>query len=144
MQIRPYLTFKGECQEAIELYKKAFKIEDSEIMRFSDMPENPENPMPIPDSQKNWILQATLPFGDNIIRMSDTFRELNDTPTERISIVVESTAEIINYAFDILAEDGNVKMPLQETFFSPRYGIVKDKFGIMWNLAAWQEEGHAK
>ena len=141
MQIRPYLTFKGECQEAIELYKRAFKIGKSEIMRFSDMPENPENPTPIPDSQKNWILQATLPFGDNFLRMSDTFRELNDTPTERMSIVVESSAEIINYAFDVLEEDGNVKMPLQETFFSPSYGIVQDKFGVMWNLAAWQEEG---
>jgi hypothetical protein len=38
--------------------KRAFKIEESEIMRFSEMPQNPENP-PIPDSQKNWILQAT-------------------------------------------------------------------------------------
>jgi PhnB protein len=139
MQIRPYLTFKGECQEAIELYKRAFKIEESEIMRFSDMPPNPENP-PIPDSRKNWILQATLPFGDNFIRMSDTFGELNDAPTERISIVVESSVDIVKHSFAVLSEEGNVSMPLQETFFSPSYGVVHDKFGVMWTFAGLPED----
>jgi len=57
------------------------------------MPPNPEHS--IPDSQKNWILQATLPFGDNFIRMSDTFGELNDVTTERISIVVETRVDIV-------------------------------------------------
>ena len=140
MQIRPYLTFKGECEKAIELYKGAFKIEELEIMRFSDMPSSPDNPMKIPDSQKNWILQATLPFGDNFIRMSDTFGEFNDATTDKIGIVVESSVEVVKYAFAVLSEEGNVHMPLQETFFSPAYGIVYDKFGIMWNLAAMSGE----
>jgi PhnB protein len=139
MQIRPYLTFKGECQEAIELYKRAFKIEESEIMRFSEIPQNPENP-PIPDNQKNWILQATLPFGDNFIRMSDTIGELNDAPTERISIVVETSVDIVKHAFEVLSEEGKIKMPLQETFFSPSYGVVLDKFGVMWNFAAMPDD----
>ncbi len=140
MQIRPYLTFKGECENAIELYKKAFKIEELEIMRFSDMPPSPDNSMQIPDSQKNWILQATLPFGDNFIRMSDTFGEFNDSTTDKIGIVVESSVEVVKHAFAVLSEEGNVHMPLQETFFSPAYGIVYDKFGIMWNLAAMSGE----
>ena len=140
MQIRPYLTFKGECEEAIKLYEKAFKSEVSEIMRFGDMPQDPENPMPISDSQKNWILQATLPFGDNFMRMSDSFREINDATTERIGIVVESSVDTITNAFEVLSEEGNVTMPLQETFFSPAYGIVYDKYGVMWNLAAMQDE----
>jgi len=140
MQIRPYLTFKGECQEAIELYKRAFKIEKAEIMRFSDMPPDPENPMKIPDSQKNWILHATLPFGDNFIRMSDTFRELNDTPTERLSIVVESNLDLVNHAFTVLSEEGNISMPLQKTFFSPIYGVVHDNYGIMWTFAGIPED----
>ena len=140
MQIRPYLTFKGECQEAIELYKRAFKTELSEIMRYSDMPQSPDNPMQIPDNQKNWILQATIPFGDNFMRLSDTVKELNDVSTDRIGIVVESNMDVIKHAFEVLAEEGNVDMPLQETFFSPAYGIVYDKFGVMWNLAAMPEE----
>ena len=140
MQIRPYLTFKGECQEAIELYKRAFKTEVSEIMRYSDMPQSPDNPMQIPDNQKNWILQATIPFGDNFMRLSDTVKELNDVSTDRIGIVVESNMDVIKHAFEVLAEEGNVDMPLQETFFSSAYGIVYDKFDVMWNLAAMPEE----
>jgi PhnB protein len=42
MEIRPYLTFKGECQEDIELYHKAFDIKTPELMRFGDMPPNPD------------------------------------------------------------------------------------------------------
>lgn len=140
MQVRPYLTFKGECQEALELYERAFRIEEKEVMRFKDMPENPENPMQIPDAQKNWILQATLPFGDNYIRMSDTIRELNDASTDMIGIVLESDVDTTKHAFAVLAEEGTVSMPLQETFFSPAYGIIYDKYGVMWNLAGLPED----
>lgn len=140
MQIRPYLSFHGECQEAIELYTKAFNIEKSEIMRFGDMPESPDNPMQISDEQKDWILQATLPFGDNFMRLSDSPREINDAPTDRIGIVVESSVEIVEKAFGVLKVEGKVIMPLQQTFFSPSYGIVIDKFGVMWNLAAMEGE----
>ena len=107
-------------------------------MKFSDMPPNPD--MQIPDDQKDWILQATISFGDNFLRMSDSIGELNDVSTDRIGIVIESSTDIIKHAFGILAEEGKVKMPLQETFFSPAYGIVYDKYGIMWNLAALSEE----
>jgi PhnB protein len=141
MQVRPYLSFHGECQEAIELYTKAFNIEASEeIMRFGDMPESPDNAMQISDEQKDWILQATLPFGDNFIRLSDSPLEINDAPTDRIGIVVESSVEIVETAFNVLKEEGGVIMPLQQTFFSPSYGIVIDKFGVMWNLAAMEGE----
>ncbi len=140
MQIRAYLSFHGECQEAIELYTKAFNIEESEIMRFGDMPESPDSPMQISDEQKDWILQATLPFGDNFIRLSDSPLEINDDITDRIAVVVETSKEIVEQAFEVLKEDGEIIMPLQQTFFSPSYGILRDKFGVMWNLAAMEEE----
>jgi len=140
MQIRPYLSFHGECQEAIDLYTKAFNIEKSEIMRFGDMPESPDNPMQISDEQKDWILQATLPFGDNFMRLSDIPGEVNEDITDRIGVVVESSVEVVEQAFKVLQEEGLVIMPLQETFFSPSYGIVRDKFGVMWNLAAMEGE----
>lgn len=140
MQIRPYLSFYGECQEAIELYTRAFKTEVSEIMRFSDIPPSSDNPIELKEDQKDWILQATIPFGDNFMRLSDGFREINDVSTERIGIVVETSEDIVSNAFEVLSEEGKIDMPLQETFFSPAYGIVYDKFGVMWNLAAMPEE----
>ncbi|MGZ7208854.1 MAG: hypothetical protein ACXVHV_03170 [Methanobacterium sp.] len=103
MQIRPYLYFKGECQEAIELYKRAFKIEKSDIMRFSDLTPDIEVPMEISEGQKNWILQATLPFGDNFIRMSDSIGELNDASSDRVGIVVEDNADMVKHAFEVLS-----------------------------------------
>jgi len=138
MQIRPYLSFKGECQEAIELYQKAFNIEAPEIMRFEDMPPNPD--MKIPESMNNWVLQATLSFGDNFMRLSDSIGELNDASTERISIVVEGDLKMVEKAFAVLEEEGKVKMPLESTFFSPAYGTLFDKFGVMWSFAATPEE----
>ena len=75
---------------------------------------------------------ATLPFGDNFMRLSDTSGELNDVSTERISIAVETSIDEVKHAFPILAEEGNVNAPLHETFFSPCHGIVRDKFGVMW------------
>lgn len=140
MQIRPYLTFKGECQEAINLYSRAFKTEASQIMRFSDIPQNPDNPMQIPDSQKNWVLQATLPFGDNFMRLSDCLEELNDVPSERVAIAVECSVDTVKHAFAVLSEEGKVGIPLQQTFFSPCHGVVHDKFGVMWNFVGQAED----
>ncbi len=135
MEIRPYITFKGECQEAIDLYEQAFDSEVEEIMRFRDMPKNPENPIKIPKDMDEWVLMAMLPMGDNFIRLSDTIGELKVSQSDRVSIAVEFEAERVKKAFNVLAEDGEIVMPLQATFFSPLYGVVNDKFGVKWTLA---------
>lgn len=140
MQIRPYLTFRGECQEAVELYSRAFKTEVSEIMRFSDIPQSPDNPMTIPDSQKNWIVQTIIHLGSTFMRLSDCLGELNDTPSERVSIAVEGTIDEVKNAYSVLSEEGKVGIPLQKTFFSPCHGVVFDKFGVMWNFVALAED----
>lgn len=136
MTIRPYLTFNGECSEAIELYKRAFKTDTIEVMRFSDMPPNPA--WKIPDEYMNRIVQATLKFGDNFIRMSDCGPQqpLNAPESERVSIAVETGVEETRHAFDVLAEEGRIGMPLEATFYSPCAGVVFDKFGVMWNFSA--------
>ncbi len=74
MEIRPYLIFKGECQGTIEFYKRTFETEISEIMRFSDIPQDPNNPTQIPDNQKDWVAMAMLPFGDDFMRLSYNWR----------------------------------------------------------------------
>jgi PhnB protein len=135
MEMRPYITFKGTCSEAVELYKRAFQTDTINFMRFSDMPN-----CQVPDECKNYVLQATLRFGDNFIRMSDCgpSQTLNDAETEKIAIVVEASVEETKRAFAVLAEKGRVGMALAETFYSPCAGVVFDCFGVMWNLAAKQ------
>lgn len=134
MKIRPYLTFNGQCSEAIDLYKRAFLTDTIQVMRFGDMPPNPD--FPIPDAYKNRILQCTLKFGDDFIRLSDCGPggNLNDPESERISLAVETSAEEVKFAFDILAEEGRISIPLAKTFYSPCAGVVFDKFGVMWNF----------
>lgn len=135
MNIRPYIIFKGDCQDAIDLYEAAFNSKVTEIMRFKDVPADPENTM-ITEDMSEWVMMAELPMGDNFIRLSDTVGEFNDAKSERISISVESDEDMIKKAFNVLSEDGNVGMPLQKTFFSTQFGIVHDKFGVVWTLVA--------
>ena len=136
MKIRPYLTFNGNCVEALTLYKRAFKTETIQEMRFKDMPPNPQ--FQIPTGYEERILQATLKFGDDYIRLSDCGpgHAYNGASTEILSLSIEATIDEVKHAFSILAEEGRIGIELNETFYSPCAGVVFDKFGIMWNFAA--------
>ena len=138
MIIRPYITFNGQCAEAIELYKRAFKTDTLEVMLFEQMPPIPD--YTLPDEYKKRVMQATLKFGDDFIRMSDCGYapgfELNEQETERLSLNIEASVDEIKHVFEVLSEEGRVGMDLVETFYSPCAGVVFDKFGVMWNLAA--------
>jgi PhnB protein len=140
MHIRPYLIFKGECQAAIDLYSRAFDTRVSQVMRFADIPANPSDPMSIPDSLKHRIVMATLPFGADFIRLSDTIGDLDEATTERINIIAEGSIEGVKRAFAVLSEEGTVTQPLIVSFFSPCYGVLRDKFGVMWVFSAVAEQ----
>ena len=138
MKIRPYITFDGQCAEALELYKRAFNTDTNELRLFDEMPPIPG--YSLPKEYKSRIMQATLIVGDDFIRLSDCGYApgfvLNQAETERINLSVEASTEDIKQAFGVLAEEGRVAMPLTETFYSPCAGVVFDKFGVMWNLSA--------
>jgi PhnB protein len=136
MKIRSYLTFDGNCAEALELYKRAFQTETMQEMRFKEMPPNPN--FQIPAEYEERILQATLKFGDDYIRLSDCGpgHIFSGVSTERLSLSIEATIDEVKHAFNILAEEGRIGMELNETFYSPCAGIVFDRFGVMWNFAA--------
>ncbi len=107
-------------------------------MRFSDLPHNPN--FPIQDIQKDWVLQATVAFGDNFIRLSDTNRDLNYVPSDRVGIVVEGSVDMVKHAFSVLSEEGNVDMPLEGTFFSPAYGSFTISRGLCGIWQQWQKK----
>jgi PhnB protein len=134
LEIRPYLIFKGECQDAIKLYERAFDTKITDVMRFSDMPESSDNTMSIPDDKKDWIVMSKLPMGDSFIRLSDTIGELKDAVSERVTIAVEMEVDMIKKSFNVLAEEGDIGIPLQKSFFSPLFGVVHDKYGVMWTF----------
>jgi PhnB protein len=134
MHAIPYINFKGECREAIDLYTRAFSAEVKEVTLFEDIPQTTEGSVKVLEPHAQWILQAVLIIGESKIRLSDCMGELNDTPSERVAIAVECGENEVRRAFAILAEEGEIGIPLQQTFFSSCHCVVFDKYGVMWNI----------
>ena len=133
--INPYLNFDGNCEEAFTFYKKAFGGEFSMVSRATD------NPMPVPENEKNRILHISLPIGKNILMGSDIFpsfgHRLNVGNHNYVSISAESKDEA-DRLFHALSEGGEIEMPIGEQFFG-YFGSFKDKFGVSWMVVFEQK-----
>jgi PhnB protein len=128
MQIQPYLSFDGRCEEAIEFYKKAIGAEVDMLMRWKDAPDKsmctPEN--------ADKVMHSSLRIGQSTVMMSDG-RNGGHPEFKGISLsLMPSTAAEAEKLFAALSDGGQVQMPLGKTFFSPCFGMVADKFGVSW------------
>ena len=128
MKISPYLHFDGRCDEAIEFYQKALGAELQFMVRFKENPEPQYNPPGMDEK----IMHANLLIGETQIMVSDG-RCMGDAKFEGITLSIEAAdAAEADRLFNALAEGGKVIMPQSQTFFSPRFGMVADKFGVHW------------
>ena len=133
MRICPYVSFKGNCAEAVAFYEKVFKAK-AEIMRYKDAP--PDNGYGFTAKNENYVMHAQFEVGGEIIMFCDTPPENPIEVGDNIVIMVEfDDADTAKGAFDILKEGGEVYMELQETFWSKCFGSLTDKFGINWNIS---------
>ena len=133
--INPFLSFKGNCEEAFNLYKSIFSTDFSHIVRYKGIPS--ENP--IPDSKKEKIMHIALPISKEIILMGcDVFETLGRTPkTESnlsLSVNTQSEEETTRI-FDALATDGIISFPLSKTFRCSKSDMWIDNFGIQWMIS---------
>ena len=134
MQVQPYLFFDGRCEEAIEFYKQALGVKVQMTMRFNESPDKP--PPGCAPSDPNKIMHACLTIGDAQVMMSDGLA--NGTPEFKgfsLSLSAKDEADA-NRMFAALGVGGQVRMPLGETFFAERFGMVADKFGVGWMIIA--------
>lgn len=130
-----YLNFKDQAAAAIAFYETVFDVKNDGIMIFNDAPQDPEHP--IPDTWKDLIINASMTIEGVPVMFSDVpdgmlmpFIEGNN-----VSLVINTGDEVkIDRLFTRLAEGGTISMPLGETFWSKKYGMVVDKFGINWML----------
>ena len=130
MKLNPYLNFNGNAEEAANFYKDALGGEIVMLNRFG------ESPMPCDDDWKQKIMHVRILFGgDNIIMISDAMkgREISTNGNIQLSIGLEDV-EKTNELFENLSQGGEITMPLQDTFWGARFGMLKDKFGISWML----------
>jgi PhnB protein len=137
--VQPYLFFNGNCEEAVSFYRRALGAEVQMMMRFKESPEPPP-PGTVPPGFENKIMHASFRVGDTTLMASDGCS--NEKPQFSgfsLSLSVPSVAEA-DRAFAALAEGGKVGMPLAKTFWSPRFGMVTDRFGIGWMVSVIPSE----
>jgi PhnB protein len=133
MQVQPYLFFDGRCEEAVEFYRSALGAQVEHMMRFRDCPEPPQPGM-VPPGSENKVMHASFRIGDTTVMASDG--HCGGAPNFQgfsLSITVADEAQA-DRLFNALADGGQVRMALTKTFFSPRFGMVADRFGVGWMI----------
>jgi PhnB protein len=131
MQVQPYLFFEGRCEEAIEFYRKTLGAELEMLMRYKESPE-PTQPGMVPHGSDDKVMHAAFRIGDATVMASDG-RCTGKSNFQGFALSVYARDEQdARRLFDGLAGGGQVQMPLAKTFFSPSFGMVADRFGVMW------------
>ena len=134
MQVQPYLFFDGRCDEALDFYKRAIGADVKMVMRFKD---SPDKSMCAPENADK-VMHAQFRVGDTTIMSSDG-RNTGKPKFESFALSIEAKNEAdADKKFAALSEGGQVTMPLAKTFFSPRFGMVADKFGVHWMILVAQ------
>jgi PhnB protein len=135
-QIEPYLFFDGRCDEALQFYRKTLGAEVTMLMRFKESPDQSH----VPPGGGEKVMHASFRIGEASMMASDG--QCQGKPNFQgfaLSLAVGTEAEADN-RFNALAEGGQVQMPLGKTFFSPRFGMVTDRFGVSWMVIVMSPE----
>jgi PhnB protein len=133
MQVTPYLSFDGRCEEAIEFYRKAVGAEVKMLMRFKDNPEPPP-PGAVPPGTENKVMHSELRIGESTVLASDGY--CKGQPSFEgfsLSLTAANDGEAERF-FAALGKGGKVLQPLIKAFFASRFGIVADPFGVSWMI----------
>jgi PhnB protein len=132
--VQPYLFFNGSCDEALEFYRNAIGAQVEMIMRYNETPE-PLPPGSIPPGFEKKIMHVSFRVGQTTLMASDAC-ETGPTNFEgfSLSLTVSDEAEAVR-VFSALSEGGKVIMPLGKTFWSPSFGMLKDRFGLGWMIS---------
>jgi PhnB protein len=130
MRVSPYIFFNGNCEEALNFYKNVFDVEVTDFSRYSDAP------MAFSDEDKLLIMHARLSMGvNNVIMVCDAPASRKSDIGSNVQLSVEfEEVEEMNAKFEKLSEGGSITMPLQDTFWGSRFGMVEDKFKVRWML----------
>ncbi len=131
MEVQPYLFFEGRCEEALEFYRGALGAEVTALMRFRECPD-PMPPGMLPPGSEDKVMHAAFRIGGATVMASDgrcSGQARFGGVSLSVSVPDEAAADRV---FAALAEGGQVQMPVGRTFFSPRFGMVADRFGVSW------------
>lgn len=130
MQLQPYLFFEGRTEEAAEFYRQTIGAKIVMMMRFKESP----SPHGTPVGGEEKIMHMTMRIGESTIMASDgRCSGSQKFDGFALSLTPKTDAEA-QKLFDALAEGGQVQMPLGKTFFASSFGMLADRFGVMWMI----------
>ena len=126
MNVQPYLMFAGNCAEAVEFYRTAVSAEVGHISKYKDVPD----PRMVRPGMAEQVMHVQFKVGQSVILASDGCEE---GKFDGFSLAVTlDTTDQADATFAALAAGGSVKMPLAATFWSPKFGMLTDRFGVGW------------
>jgi len=134
MQLNPYLSFNGQCEEAFKFYERVLGGKIVFSMPYKDAPG---------DTPPGWgekMMHVTLSLGDQVLQGSDPPGGYQKPQGFALALEIADPAEA-ERTFQQLAESGTVQMPIQETFWALRFGMVTDRFGIPWMVDCGKPQG---
>ncbi len=137
MQVQPYLFFDGKCEEALDFYQKAVGATVQMMMRFKENPE-PAQPGMVPPGSENKIMHSSFKIGETTLMASDGRCQGKPVFQGMALSIIATTAAEAERLFAALSDGGQVQMPMTKTFFSPRFGMVADRFGVSWMIIVMQ------
>jgi PhnB protein len=130
MQMSPYLSFKGDCEEAFKFYEQSLEGKLGELFRYGGSPMEGDAPPDWADK----IMHGSVTIGDQVLMGADVApQQFEETKGISLSLHIKSADEA-ERVFHALAEGGKVVMPLEKTFWAERFGFVIDRFGIPWMI----------
>ncbi|MBW7475510.1 VOC family protein [Paenibacillus oenotherae] len=138
MSVITYLNFDGNTEQAIAFYSEALNASEVKKVKFKDFPQDPN--YPLPENELHMIMESSLEFAGGKIMMSDILPSMKQVTGELvkgnnmlISIVIDDKQTLEKY-FSNLSADGYVIMPLSEMPWSSCFGMLVDKFGVVWKF----------
>jgi len=138
MFVQTYLFFDGRCDEAIKFYGAALGAEVTMLMRFKDNPDPQSKAGCAPGSEEK-VMHANVTIRDTQIMMSDGRCE-GKPKFEGMALTLNAKDPAdADKLFAALSDGGQVQMPMAETFFAHRFGMVADKFGVSWMIIAGKQ-----
>jgi PhnB protein len=140
MQLNPYLHFNGQCEAAFQFYQRCLGGKIEAMIPYAGTPAEEH----VTSDWRNKIMHARFTVGDQVLMGSDARAEHYKKPGGfSVSLNVDSPAEA-ERIFQILAENGQVHMPIQQTFWAARFGMLADQFGIPWMVNCEGASGNPK
>ena len=130
MQVNPYLSFNGQCEAAFQFYAQCLGGQLGAIFRYAGSPLAGQ----VPADWQDKVMHGSVTVGEQVLMGGDVAPDRYEEPKGfTLSIQIKSTAEA-ERIFDELSKDGGISMPLEQTFWAARFGMLVDRFGIPWQI----------